>query len=175
MLSEIKGIGPITENKLKTLGIYTKKDLIEYLPKKYIDLSVVIDINIATEGQFCLFEGEIIDVEKPFKKGNLQIFKAIAKISNSTVNLIWFNHNFMSKTIKISQKYMIYGKLKINGKYKEIVNPICEIDDKKEELDNIKAGNKLGDINELTKKQDLNWLKEEITVVGKKIMVAIMI
>lgn len=41
-------------------------------------------------------------------------------------------------------------------------------DDKKEELDNIKAGNKLGDINELTKKQDLNWLKEEITVVGKK-------
>ena len=134
MLSEIKGIGPITENKLKTLGIYTKKDLIEYLPKKYIDLSVVIDINIATEGQFCLFEGEIIDVEKPFKKGNLQIFKAIAKISNSTVNLIWFNHNFMSKTIKISQKYMIYGKLKINGKYKEIVNPICEIDDKKEEL-----------------------------------------
>ena len=72
MLSDIKGIGDVTEKKLRTLGITDERDLVERTPKSYMDMSVIALPQESAEGDFCLFEAELTNLSKPFKKGNLE-------------------------------------------------------------------------------------------------------
>ena len=97
MLSEIKGVGKVTEKKLNELNIYTKKDVIERLPRTYVDLTSVTPLSVAMEGQFCIFDAVLVKGISSFSKGNLQISKGTVKSGNDLINLVWFNQNYVSK------------------------------------------------------------------------------
>ncbi len=113
MLSDIKGIGDVTEKKLRALGINDERDLVERTPKSYMDMSVIALPQESAEGDFCLFEAELTALSKPFKKGKLEILKAVAKCEETAIKLVWFNRNYAIKILKIGTKYRFYGKLKI--------------------------------------------------------------
>ena len=49
-LLKIKGIGPVTAEKLGKLGIYTPEELIAYTPSDHIDLDAETDLKIAETG-----------------------------------------------------------------------------------------------------------------------------
>ena len=51
-LLKIKGIGPVTSEKLGKLGIFTPEELIAYTPVDYIDLDAESDLKIAENGDF---------------------------------------------------------------------------------------------------------------------------
>ena len=126
MLSEIKGVGKVTEKKLNELNIYTKKDVIERLPRTYVDLTSVTPLSVAMEGQFCIFDAILVKGISSFSKGNLQISKGTVKSGNDLINLVWFNQNYVSKILQKDKEYTFYGKLKIVKNAYEIVNPIFE-------------------------------------------------
>lgn len=126
MLSEIKGVGKVTEKKLNELNIYTKKDVIERLPRTYVDLTSVTPLSVAMEGQFCIFDAVLVKGISSFSKGNLQISKGTVKSGNDLINLVWFNQNYVSKILQKDKEYTFYGKLKIVKNTYEIVNPIFE-------------------------------------------------
>lgn len=126
MLSEIKGVGKVTEKKLNELNIYTKKDVIERLPRTYVDLTNVTPLSVAMEGQFCIFDAILVKGIASFSKGNLQISKGTVKSGNDLINLVWFNQNYVSKILQKDKEYTFYGKLKIVKNTYEIVNPIFE-------------------------------------------------
>lgn len=126
MLSDIKGIGDVTEKKLRTLGITDERDLVERTPKSYMDMSVIALPQESAEGDFCLFEAELTNLSKPFKKGNLEILKASAVCENTAVKFVWFNRNYAVKILKIGTKYRFYGKLKIEKNNLIFYNPAFE-------------------------------------------------
>ena len=126
MLSDIKGIGDVTEKKLRTLGITDERDLVERTPKSYMDMSVIALPQESAEGDFCLFEAELTNLSKPFKKGNLEILKAAAVCENTAVKFVWFNRNYAVKILKIGTKYRFYGKLKIEKNNLIFYNPAFE-------------------------------------------------
>ncbi len=134
MLSEIKGVGKVTEKKLNELNIYTKKDVIERLPRTYVDLTSVTPLSVAMEGQFCIFDAILVKGISSFSKGNLQISKGTVKSGNDLINLVWFNQNYVSKILQKGKEYTFYGKLKIVKNAYEIVNPIFEEKSKKSYL-----------------------------------------
>ena len=125
-LSEIKGIGEKTEKKLHALGVFTPEDLIERLPKGYMDMSKFTLPRDTAEGEFCLFEGKIVKIGKPFSKGKLEVLKCDAECEGEIVHLVWFNRNYTVKTLKNGEKYRIYGKLKIEKNQLFFYNPIFE-------------------------------------------------
>lgn len=125
-LSDIKGVGEKTEKKLNSLGVFTIEDIVERLPKGYMDMSKFTLPQDTAEGDFCLFEGVVIKLGKPFKKGKLEILKGIVECEGEKVTLVWFNRNYTAKTLKIGEKYRIYGKVKIDKNSIFLYNPIYE-------------------------------------------------
>lgn len=127
MLTSIKGIGEKTKLKLNSLGIFTPNDLIHSFPKKYIDLSLVCDISHADNGDYCITEFVIKKIMPPYKRGRLQMLKVNGIACGKDISVVWFNQNYLGKSLQEDQSYVLYGKLIIDadGKY-SLINPAHE-------------------------------------------------
>ncbi|MFA6866248.1 MAG: ATP-dependent DNA helicase RecG [Clostridia bacterium] len=127
MLSEIKGVGEKTLTIFNKLGINTARDLLNTLPKSYVDLSSAIPLKEAIEGDFCLVDLIITEKNNLVRKGKLTIFKVLAKNGENEVILVWYNSPYIIKILEVGKVYTVYGKLKINNFHYEFDNPKYEI------------------------------------------------
>jgi ATP-dependent DNA helicase RecG len=126
MLTDIKGVGEKTLDILNKLGIYTEKDLLNNLPKTYLNLSIVTPLELALDGSFCLLDVIILEKNTTITKGKLKVFKVCARYKDIPINLVWYNQNYVYKKLEVGTKYTIYGKLKIFNCCYEFVNPFFE-------------------------------------------------
>lgn len=127
-LLEIKGVGPVSLEKLRYLGIDSKRDLSLFSPVQYIDLDAVSDLNVADDGDFCVILTDVVSVSKPFRKGKLQMFRASGAVDGfkNKVKLVWYNANYISKTVTLGARLRCYGKIKKDGNTVEFINPVVE-------------------------------------------------
>lgn len=127
-LLKVKGVGPVTLEKLNYLGIYSQKDILRFLPSKYIDLDAISDLSEADNGDFVVLILEITSASRPIKKGRLQLFRASGKAEGypRIVKLCWYNANYVAKVVYQGAKIRVYGKLKKEGNVCELINPSYE-------------------------------------------------
>ena len=126
-LLKIKGIGPVTAEKLGKLGIYTPEELIAYTPADYIDLDAESDLKIAENGDFVVAVLFIEYAARPVRRGKLQLFRARGVTSDGCkLKLTWYNANYVSKTVYVGAAVRVYGKLKKENGAAELINPTAE-------------------------------------------------
>lgn len=126
MLSDIKGVGAVLEKKLNALGVFFEKDLIGRLPKGYVDPAVSTCLENSLDGDYCLFDAEVLSVGVPFSKGKMNICKVLAKNAQNFISITWFNQPYISKILKVNEQYTFYGKLKIKDNRYTFANPLFE-------------------------------------------------
>ncbi len=127
-LLKVKGVGPVTLEKLNYLGIYSPKEILRFLPSKYIDLDAVSDLSVADNGDFVVLVLNITSSSRPIKKGRLQLFRASGQVEGypRQVKLCWYNANYVAKTVYQGAVVRCYGKLKKDGNACELINPSFE-------------------------------------------------
>ncbi|MCL2631443.1 MAG: ATP-dependent DNA helicase RecG [Firmicutes bacterium] len=131
-LLNIKGVGAKMLEKLNAIGIFSVKDLVNFLPKNYVDLDACSDLDMAINGEYVLVSLKLYAVSKPFRKRNLQIFACRGLTeSGIKVKLTWYNANYASKNVKDGCTLKCYGKLikeelPRSTSY-ELVNPVYEV------------------------------------------------
>jgi ATP-dependent DNA helicase RecG len=133
-LEDIKNIGSVTSSKLAKLNITSVKELINFLPNNYVDLSLPVFIHNVEDGQFCLLKLKVLSVGKIVRtKSKLVFFKVVAEDSEvdlskpkTDVNLIWYNQPYMRSRLKEGECYFVLGKVKFSGNKREIINPSFE-------------------------------------------------
>lgn len=127
-LLKVKGVGPVTLEKLNYLGIYSQKDILRFLPSKYIDLDAISNLEEADNGDFVVLVLEITSASRPIKKGRLQLFRASGKQRGyaKTIKLCWYNANYVAKVVYQGALVRVYGKLKKEGNVLELINPSYE-------------------------------------------------
>lgn len=125
-LYKIRGVGEVIEAKLRNLGINSAEDLLNKLPRQFLDLSMSVPLEDARDGSFCLFDGIITGKSAPRKKGKLSIFTAECLCGEREVKLVWFNHAFVGKQLNIGETYTFFGKMKSHDFKCEFVNPHFE-------------------------------------------------
>lgn len=127
-LLKIKGIGPVTSDKLGKLGIFTPEELIAYTPVDYIDLDAESDLKIAENGDFVVAVLFIEYAAKPVRRGKLQLFRARGVAADgSKLKLTWYNANYVSKIVHVGAGVRVYGKLKKENGVPELINPTAEV------------------------------------------------
>jgi len=125
-LSDIKGVGAKTLEKLHTLNIYDIDSLVRFFPVNYIDMDSVSNLDEAGEGVFVLLNLKIIVVSKPFRRGKLSMFRAVGQGEDGKkVRLVWYNMPYMSKLIVQDREIRCFGKLRTQKGY-ELINPAFE-------------------------------------------------
>jgi len=122
-LSELKNVGPISATKLNNLGIFTKNDLLFYLPFRYLDFSKTLNISDYIFNEPATYSGTIISFNNIFTKSPKNIQRATIKDNTGTLNLIWFNQPYLSKNIVVGEILNVAGSVTIFQNKITIVAP----------------------------------------------------
>ena len=106
-LEEVKGVGPSTLRKLQSIDVSTVEDLINFLPKTYIDFNSPVSLNDLCDGQFSLIRVRIVKVTRPVKtKNGLSFFTADAvdfdapETDKNRLKIVWYNQPYMLQKVK---------------------------------------------------------------------------
>lgn len=110
----LKGVGPKRAELLKKeLGIHTFRDLLFYIPFRYIDRSQFHKVNQLLElNGPAQLKGRIVSV---FESGTGRRKRLNAKFQDDTgsIDLVWFKGvNWVKNQIKPNEEVVIYGRLK---------------------------------------------------------------
>lgn len=126
-LTDIKGVGAKTVEKLNKLGIFTPKDAIYFYPKFYWDMTKETDLEKIESGDYVLLKGYLTSISGLIRaKRGLTFCTAALNTQGKKIKLTWFNSPFVLPLLKQSGEFLFWGKARLNGKKIEMSNPSFE-------------------------------------------------
>lgn len=126
-ISSIEGIGSILANKLRSIEIDSIGDLFYYFPFRYDDLTnikKIIDIEI---GEQVSIQASLWQISKFRTPRGKTIIKATINDTSGSLEVIWFNQDYLLSVLKPNQIINFSGKVGLFGKKLTLVNPSYEI------------------------------------------------
>lgn len=122
-IGKIKGIGKIKEEKLNELGIKNVEELLTNYPRAYIDRTSLKSIGELLSGDEACFRGFVNNnIKEIYTKGGLKIYETSVSDSTGTINVRWFNQEFVKFKIKKGRSFLFFGKVE-TGNNKILINP----------------------------------------------------
>ncbi len=129
-ITSLKGVGKITNNKLKKINIETIGDLLTHYPRKFEDRSKILNIENIELEENSLMRVKVIKEGIVIRNRTVSITKILFKDDTGEIEGIWFNMPYIKNEFKMNDKFYIYGKVKSNKKGLQIENPeFCREDD----------------------------------------------
>ena len=126
-LTDVKGVGAKTAEKLNKLGIFTPRDAIYFYPKFYWDMTKETDLDSIESGDYVLLKGFLTSVSGLIRaKRGLSFCTATLNTQGKKIKLTWFNSPFVISLLKQSGEFLFWGKARLNGKKIEMSNPSFE-------------------------------------------------
>ncbi|MDE7192090.1 MAG: ATP-dependent DNA helicase RecG [Clostridia bacterium] len=126
-LTDVKGVGAKTAEKLGKLGISTPRDAIYFYPKFYWDMTKETDLESIESGDYVLLKGFLTSVSGLIRaKRGLSFCTATLNTQGKKIKLTWFNSPFVVSLLKQSGEFLFWGKARLNGKKIEMSNPSFE-------------------------------------------------
>lgn len=107
---------PITTRRLKSLGINTYWDLINFFPFRYEDYSIISPIAFVQEGERVTIQGKITQSQNIFTRSGLRIQKIVITDSTGSIESQWFNQSYLTKLLHPDLYVSISGEAKTMGK-----------------------------------------------------------
>ncbi len=108
-LTDLKGIGPKTEQLLNKVGIFTPSDLIRYYPVHYDEYTEPIAIGAVVPGQKCAVFGTITGNVGFRAFGKRSILTATIQDPTGSIRLNWFNAPFLRTMLKPRSVFVFRG------------------------------------------------------------------
>jgi len=138
IIQNISGIGDKKAKLLNKLNINTVEDLLRYYPRDYEDRSETKDIELLEDGDVSSIVaqpcGRLSNVRLPH---NRSMQKLNVADESGSIDIIWFNQPYLSRTFVSSEKYIFYGKIRKKGKKLEMTEPKFERADRAKTMQQI--------------------------------------
>ena len=115
-ITYLKGVGPKRAKQLKAYGIETIYDLVNNIPRKYLDRTNIKKINQAQIGEQAVVIGKVIS--KNMKMiGKRRLFQVTISDGTGELQCIWFNGlSWIIEKFNINDEIAAYGKIEFyNG------------------------------------------------------------
>lgn len=125
-ISQLRGVGPETAKKLRSLGINSVAELIDYYPRRYDDYSEVLPIKEIKPGAVTI-QASIKQVSSRYVRRGMHITEAVASDATDSVRLIWFNQPYRQNALKTNEPYYISGQYELRRQRFSIQNPSVEL------------------------------------------------
>ncbi|MGH4050510.1 MAG: ATP-dependent DNA helicase RecG [Clostridium sp.] len=120
----IKGVGPKMAENLNKCGIYNVLDILLYFPRDYENVSAHKSILECMENEKVIIECSVLNILKDVRlKNNKTLSTIVFFQGDNKFKGKWFNQIYAKNSFKISNEYIITGKV---SKFKEeiiIMNP----------------------------------------------------
>ncbi|MCR4831074.1 MAG: ATP-dependent DNA helicase RecG [Pseudobutyrivibrio sp.] len=131
----IKGVGEKTTKLLNKLGVYTIEDILLFFPRTYLIYPETTKPNNDAVGSLISIEGRLKSSPRVFKSRNrMDILSATVYVEDISVDLVWFNSNYIKNTFEPGKNYIFYGRLMYDGGHYKISQPVVFTKEKYEEV-----------------------------------------
>ena len=132
-LSAVKGIGPKTVLRLGELGIFSIKDLTEFIPKAYKDRGVMRDISQAAAGERILTKAVLSGAAKNYYYG--RTVKTVMKFTSGSTDFsaVFYNQPYR-KNMTAGKEFILYGIVSAENGALVLISPQTEPADENEYL-----------------------------------------
>lgn len=126
----IKGIGEKKALALNKLGVFTLYDLISYFPKKYDDRTKIYQIAQTFADEAVCILATVADTPRLVRvRRGMELVKFRAVDNTGSVDITYFNQNYVKDTIQKGETYVFYGKMELRGSKRSMANPVYEKED----------------------------------------------
>lgn len=124
-VASIKGVGPVTAQKLQAANIYTAEDLVLFLPRKYEDFSQVAAIANIRPGKVTV-KGIVSAIRTRRVRRGLHITEASITDETGKVAVVWFNQPYRAAQLKSDEPFCMSGEFSLQNNKYQLINPSVE-------------------------------------------------
>lgn len=110
----------LTIRKMRSLGIKTYWDLINYFPFRYDDFTFLSEISRVQEGEIVTVKGQIQSIKNEFTRNRLNIQKVEIFDGSDKITLVWFNQYYLNRLFKQGGYITVSGEVKMRGKKRQL-------------------------------------------------------
>ena len=112
---------------LKKLGLLTVRDLLFYLPYRYLDFSKVSPIKDLKAGENVSIKATIRSIGSRFSfKGRMSLAEAVVSDDTGSLKVTWFNQPYLAKSLKAGDEIFLAGAPDYYNNKLQLTNPIYE-------------------------------------------------
>lgn len=122
----IKGIGPKRSVYFTKVGVETVKDLIYFIPRRYIDYSTILRIGDTRINDEATVTGRVDLVEARRTRNRMNLLTVVLRDKSGSIVLKWFNRPDLKKKLKIGDWLLVSGKVTFY-RGQQLVNPLYEL------------------------------------------------
>jgi ATP-dependent DNA helicase RecG len=124
-VSELKGVGERTAERLGVLGVETVEDLLYFLPRKYDDFSQVINIANIAPGNVTL-KARVESVTSRHTSRRLHVTEAVLNDGTSKTKAVWFNQPYRAEQLAKGDEFYLSGTYGLQRNSYVLSNPAIE-------------------------------------------------
>ena len=133
---ELKGVGDKTKKGLEKLGISYIEDFYTYFPRQYDKMSPPVKIEDAKIGEINTLRVKLMTTPTTKRVRSLAISTCIFSDDTGSLEAVYFNMPFISKTMKKGSQYVIKGFVKQKGNKIQIEHPKLFAPDEYNQMEN---------------------------------------
>lgn len=133
---ELKGVGEKTKKSLQKLGIFYVEDLYTYFPRQYDKMLPPVLLKDAKIGEINTLFVRLKNTPVTRRVRNLAISTCTFFDETGSIEAVYFNMPFISKTMKAGSEYVIKGFVRQKGNKLQIEHPKLFSKEEYEKLEN---------------------------------------
>lgn len=113
---------PATIQRLKSIGINTYWDLLNYFPFRYENFSLISPINRLQSGEIVTVRGKVTNSQNVYAKTGTRIQKITLADDTGKVELNWYNQPYLIRSLRPGTNLSVAGEVK-QFSYSTIIEP----------------------------------------------------
>ena len=119
-VTTLSGVGPKVAERLDTLGIETIGDLVEHVPRDFLDWSKATGFGALRLGQDATVECTVERARvRPTRRRNLKLVEAtVVDREGGRATAVWFNQAWLAERLVAGTRLLIHGELQSGGTFK---------------------------------------------------------
>lgn len=126
-ISTLPKTGPALVRALKSLGVETIGQLLEYYPSRYLDFSKFTLIQELQAGEVVTIRGTIKSIGARFSFPTRKtITEALISDASGSLKVTWFNQGYIAQTLKSGDEVLLSGKVDYYKNLLQLTNPVYE-------------------------------------------------
>lgn len=135
----LKGVGEYRASLLHKLGIHTVLDLLEYIPKTYIERGKAERIKDMQIGTYCSFVGTIIDTSIVRTSSGREQLQVMITDGQDVLTCVWFRiSNWIKKEFEKERSIWISGYANLYHNQVQFIHPDFEVLEEEKEVEGIR-------------------------------------
>ena len=111
-IENLPSTSAITIKRLKSIGIETYWDLLNYFPFRYENYSLISPIDKVQNGETVTIKGKILKIINLYTKTGLKIQKAKVSDDSGNVNVVWYNQPYLLRVLRPGLNISLSGDVK---------------------------------------------------------------